>query len=337
MSMHAKDTRTIRRLVFVSILLAIVVVTLGAYTRLTHAGLGCPDWPGCYGLLDVPESSEQISKAEEAFPERPVEPEKAWNEMIHRYFAGSLGLLILLIAILSIKNREQGTPIKLPLVILLVVIFQAALGMWTVTMMLMPIIVMGHLLGGFTTLCLLFLLYLRLNPYRVPGGDTAVRKYAKFGAIGIVILTAQIALGGWTSSNYAALVCTELPICQAGWVEQLTFEDSFDLIPPEKESYEFGHLDHPSRVTIHVVHRIGAIITTVYLLWLALMVFRKANTSFFKSSAIGLITILAAQVILGGSNIWFSLPLAVAVSHNIVAACLMLMLIALTYSLKRKA
>lgn len=335
--MQDTKTRNIRRLVFVSILLAIVVVTLGAYTRLTHAGLGCPDWPGCYGLVDVPESAEQIAKAEQAFPERPVEPEKAWNEMIHRYFAGSLGLLILAIAVLSIKNRHHGVPLFLPLLILAVVTFQAALGMWTVTMMLMPIVVMAHLLGGFTTLCLLFLLYLRLNPYRVPGGDGAVRKYARYGLLGIVILSGQIALGGWTSSNYAALVCVELPICQSGWVDQLTFENSFDPIPPERETYEFGHLDHNERVTIHVMHRIGAIVTTLYLLWLAIVVFSRAHTQFFKNSALGLVTILTAQVLLGASNIWFSLPLSVAVSHNIVAACLMLMLIALTYSLKRKA
>ncbi len=335
--MENQRTKTIRTLVLVSILLAIIVVTLGAYTRLTHAGLGCPDWPGCYGLLDVPESQEQISEAELAFPERPVEPAKAWNEMIHRYFAGSLGLLILAIAFLSIKNRQHGSPVLLPLLILAVVTFQAALGMWTVTMMLMPIIVMGHLLGGFTTLCLLFLLYLRLNPYRVPGGDSSVRKYARYGLLGMVILAGQIALGGWTSSNYAALVCVELPICQAGWVEQLTFEDSFDAIPPERETYEFGHLDHAERVTIHVMHRLGAIVTALYLMWLAVTIFAKAHSQFFKKSAVGLAVILAVQVLLGISNIWFSLPLAVAVSHNIVAACLMLMLIALTYSLKRKA
>ncbi|MCO4798496.1 MAG: COX15/CtaA family protein [Colwelliaceae bacterium] len=335
--MQHQNTKTLRKLVLVSILLAIVVVSLGAYTRLTHAGLGCPDWPGCYGLLDVPESSEQISKAEQAFPDRPVEPEKAWNEMIHRYFAGSLGLLILAIALLSFKNRDQGTPVLLPLLILAVVTFQAALGMWTVTMMLMPIVVMGHLLGGFATLCLLFLLYLRLNPYRVPGGDAPVRRYARYGLLGIVILVGQIALGGWTSSNYAALVCVELPVCQAGWVDQLTFEDSFDVIPPERETYEFGHLDHNERVTIHVMHRLGAIVTAIYLLWLALTIFIKAQTPFFKNSAISLVVILTTQILLGASNIWFSLPLSVAVSHNVVAACLMLMLIALTYSLKRKA
>jgi len=335
--MSNENNKNIKRLVLVSILLAILVVSLGAYTRLTHAGLGCPDWPGCYGLIDVPESAEQIAKAEAAFPERPVEVQKAWNEMIHRYFAGSLGLLILWITVACLRRKEIGFPKKLPLLILAVVTFQAALGMWTVTMKLMPIVVMAHLIGGFTTLCLLFLLYLRLSNYRVPGGDGALRKYAGYGGIGVVILTIQIALGGWTSSNYAALVCVELPICQAGWVEQLNFDRSFDPIPPERETYEFGHLDHDERVTIHVMHRIGAIVTAVYLFWLAFVVFVKAQSHFFKRSAFFLATILTVQVGLGVSNIWFSLPLSVAVSHNVVAACLMLMLISLTYSLKRKA
>jgi len=334
--MYNQKKLTIRKLVLLSILLAIIVVSLGAYARLTHAGLGCPDWPGCYGMLDVPVSTEQLNKAKQAFPDQVVDPEKAWNEMVHRYFAGALGLLILAIAFLSFRNRGQGTPLRLPLLILVIVTFQAALGMWTVTMKLMPIVVMGHLLGGFTTLCLLFLLYLRLNPYRLSTGDFSVKKYGRYGLIGIVILTAQIALGGWTSSNYAALTCTELPICQSGWVERLTFEDSFDLIPPEKETYEFGHLDHNERLTIHVVHRIGAIITSLYLAWLLLMVFIKSKTIFFKNLSALVAVLLFTQVSLGISNIWFSLPLAVAVGHNIVAACLMLSLIMLTYSLRRK-
>jgi len=334
--MYNQKKLTIRKLVLLSILLAIIVVSLGAYARLTHAGLGCPDWPGCYGMIDVPVSTEQLNKAKIAFPDQVVDPEKAWNEMIHRYFAGALGLLILAIAFLSFRNRGQGTPLRLPLLILVIVTFQAALGMWTVTMKLMPIVVMGHLLGGFTTLCLLFLLYLRLNPYRLSTGDFSVKKYGRYGLIGIVILTAQIALGGWTSSNYAALTCTELPICQSGWEERLTFEDSFDLIPPEKETYEFGHLDHNERLTIHVVHRIGAIVTSIYLAWLLLMVFIKSNTIFFKKLSVLVAVLLFTQISLGISNIWFSLPLAVAVGHNVVAACLMLALIMLTYSLRRK-
>lgn len=326
----------IRNLVLVSILLAILVISLGAYTRLTHAGLGCPDWPGCYGHIDVPKTESEITKAELKFPERPVETQKAWNEMIHRYFAGSLGLLILLITIISLKNRRQGTPVFLPLLILGIVTFQAALGMWTVTMKLMPIVVMAHLLGGFTTLCLLFLLYLRLTPYRIPMGDFTIKKYAKYSIIGIFILTAQIALGGWTSSNYAALTCTELPICQDGWVERLTFEESFDLIPPERQTYEFGHLDHDSRVTIHVMHRVGAIVTFLFLAWLAIAVYKNAQTSFFRKVPAILLVVLFIQVGLGVSNVAMSLPLAIAVSHNVVAACLMLVLITLAYSLKRK-
>ena len=335
-SLYTQHNQSVKKLVFVSILLALVVVALGAYTRLTHAGLGCPDWPTCYGLIDVPETSEQIAKAELAYPERKVEPAKAWNEMIHRYFAGTLGLLILAIAFLSFKNRAQGTPLRLPLLILVIVIFQAALGMWTVTMKLMPIVVMGHLLGGFTTLCLLFLLYLRLRSNRINRSDFSVKKYGRYALLGIVILGGQIALGGWTSSNYAALSCVELPICQSGWQEQMNFENSFDLVPPERDSYEFGHLAHDERVTIHVMHRFGAIVTTVYLTWLILMIYLKAQTSTFKSSAVVVGIALYSQVILGISNIWFSLPLSVAVGHNIVAVCLMLTLIALTYRLRRK-
>ncbi len=335
-ALYHQHNHVVKKLVFVSILLALVVVVLGAYTRLTHAGLGCPDWPTCYGLIDVPETAEQIAKAELAYPERQVEPEKAWNEMIHRYFAGALGLLILVIGFLSFKNRNQGTPLRLPLLILAVVIFQAALGMWTVTMKLMPIVVMGHLLGGFTTLCLLYLLNLRLSSNRISRSDFSIKKYGRYALLGIVILAGQIALGGWTSSNYAALSCVELPICQPGWQEQMNFENSFDLVPPERDSYEFGHLAHDERVTIHVIHRFGAIVTTVYLAWLILMVYFKAKTNTFKSSALLVGVALIIQILLGISNIWFSLPLSVAVGHNIVAACLMLSLIGLTYRLRRK-
>lgn len=334
-NLYTQHNHVIRKLVFVSILLALIVVTLGAHARLTHAGLGCPDWPGCYGLIAVPETAEQIALAEQVYPQRQVEPVKAWNEMIHRYFAGLLGLLILVIAFISFKNRGQGTPLGLPVLILVVVTFQAALGMWTVTMKLMPIVVMGHLLGGFTTLSLLLLLYLRLNPYRVNRGDFSIKKYGRFALLGIVLLTGQIALGGWTSSNYAALSCVELPICQSGWQEQITFENSFDLIPLERESYEFGHLSHDERVTIHVVHRFGAIIITIYLTWLLLMIYFKAQTSTFKTSAVVAGLALITQVSLGVSNIWFSLPLSVAVGHNLVAALLLLALIKLTYRLRR--
>jgi len=334
--LYRQHNHVVRKLVFIGVLLALVVVTLGAYTRLTHAGLGCPDWPTCYGLINAPETVEQIALAEQNYPHSQVEPLKAWNEMIHRYFAGLLGLVILVIAVLSVKNRAQGTPLRLPLLILVIVIFQAALGMWTVTMKLMPIVVMGHLLGGFTTLCLLFLLYLRLNPHRINRSDFSVKKYGRFALLGIILLTGQIALGGWTSSNYAALSCVELPICQSGWQSKMNFKSAFKLIPPKRESYEFGHLSHDERVTIHVVHRFGAIIITLYLTWLLMTVYLRAQTSTFKTSAAVVGLALITQVALGVSNVWFSLPLTIAVGHNLVAACLMLALIALTYRLRRK-
>ncbi|TMM45674.1 COX15/CtaA family protein [Colwellia ponticola] len=347
MAKHSKEVQTLQHLVLFSLLLAIVVIGLGAYTRLTHAGLGCPDWPTCYGLIDVPQTSEQIATAKQAFPQSPVEPSKAWNEMIHRYFAGSLGLLIAAIVLFSIKlrfskNTKINYPILLPLFILLVVVFQAALGMWTVTLKLMPIVVMAHLLGGFTTLCLLFLLYLRIKAKGVHAKganlvDSQLKKYRRYALLGISILTVQIALGGWTSSNYAAMSCVELPICQGDWLANLTFEQSFDLIPPSKESYEFGHLAHNERVTIHVSHRLGAIITSTFLAWLAIMVFIKARNYSIKTAAMTLLVLLIIQISLGVSNVWFSLPLKVAVAHNIVAACLMLSLIALTYKLKNNS
>jgi len=323
-----------RKLVFISILLALVVIILGAYTRLTDAGLGCPDWPGCYGYLSVPVEQEQIDQAEQAFPERPVEQHKAWNEMIHRYFAGALGLLILWIFVLSLRKRQHNTPVKLPLLLLCLVTFQAALGMWTVTMNLMPVVVMGHLLGGFTVLACLFLLYLRMTPYRIPGGDARLRRFSKYATLGIVILVTQIALGGWTSSNYAALVCTELPLCEGNWYQKLDFLGAFSI--PEAHNYEFGTHDYEARMTIHILHRIGALVTFIFLSWFAMKLYISAASALFKRLAVLLIITLGIQVLLGVSNVVFSLPLVIAVLHNAVAACLLLVMVMIGYTLFRK-
>lgn len=323
-----------KRLVVVSILLALVVIVLGAYTRLTDAGLGCPDWPGCYGHLTVPQADHHVEAANQAYPDRPVEAHKAWNEMIHRYFAGALGLFILAIAVFSIIRRKDNGPLKLPLILLVLVMFQAALGMWTVTLNLLPVVVMGHLLGGFSVLSCLFLLYLRLADYRLPGGDVQVRRMAGFAAVGIVILVGQIALGGWTSANYAALACTELPVCESGWVDKLDFSGAYSV--PDADNYEYGAHDYGERMTMHIVHRVGALITFVYLCWLALRIYVQASSTGVRKIAIWVVLLLGAQVILGVSNVVFSLPLVVAVSHNAVAALLLLSMITLTYTLYRK-
>ncbi|KAF1051370.1 MAG: Heme A synthase [Stenotrophomonas maltophilia] len=196
--------------------LALLVVLLGAYTRLTHAGLGCPDWPGCYGFVHVPSSEAQLAHAQAHFPDAPVQAQKGWNEMIHRYFAGSLGLLIVALAVQALRRRGQdGQPLRLPLTLLAVVLAQAAFGMWTVTLKLWPQVVTAHLLGGFTTLALLFLLSLRLSGAFAPRAlPASLRRLA---ALGLALVIGQIALGGWVSSNYAAVACIDLPMCHGQW------------------------------------------------------------------------------------------------------------------------
>lgn len=325
-----------KKLVFISILLAFVVIILGAYTRLTDAGLGCPDWPGCYGQLLVPNTETTVNAANKAFPERPVEAQKAWNEMIHRYFASALGLCILIIFIWSLvrRLRDNSGPIKLPFLLLILVCFQGALGMWTVTLNLLPVVVMGHLLGGFTVLSCLFLLYIRLKKIRVPGGDVRIRRFAKLGLIGIVLLVGQIALGGWTSANYASLACTELPICQGNWVDKLDIGGSFSV--PEAKNYEFGVHSYEERMTMHVMHRFGAIIVFLFLCWFAITLYAKASSSIIKRLTVFLILALGVQIGLGVSNVIYALPIVIATMHNAVAALLLLIMVQLTYTMYRK-
>jgi cytochrome c oxidase assembly protein subunit 15 len=323
-----------RGLVYFACILAFTVVILGAYTRLTHAGLGCPDWPGCYGQLLVPENEAAVDR-KDYLEQRPLETGKAWNEMIHRYFAGTLGLVILAIAVWSWLRRDrQHQPLWLPTFLLLLVIFQAALGMWTVTLQLKPLVVMAHLLGGMATLALLVLLALRLGRPEISAlqrihQPTAWRKPA---LIGLGILVVQIALGGWTSSNYAALACPDFPKCQSQWWPETDFGEAFVLWRGVGVNYEFGVLEHPARTAIHLVHRIGAVVTLLYLGWLALRLILRGQYGLEKVGIlIGALLIL--QVALGVGNIVLHLPLSVAVAHNAGAALLLLSIVLLNYRL----
>ena len=306
---------------------AAVVVLLGAYTRLVDAGLGCPDWPGCYGFLAVPDTHEEITIAEDAYPHAPVEADKAWPEMVHRYFAGALGLIIALLAVLAIRAREdKSQPLVLPLLLLGLVVFQAALGMWTVTMGLLPIIVMGHLLGGLTTLALLWLLYFKLRDGNRPAYQSPLRTLS---LIGLIIVFLQISLGGWTSANYAAIICTDFPTCQGHWVPPLDFSGAFQISQDGVQSYLGGFMGNDARVTVHWLHRFGALVTTLYLLLLAVRLFKGGHPRF----AGWLVLVLAVQVSLGISNIVLSLPLAVAVAHNGGAALLLLTMVTLVHAM----
>lgn len=312
-------------------LLAVVVVLLGAYTRLSHAGLGCPDWPGCYGFISVPMSEHKQALAEARFPEAPVEVAKGWYEMIHRYFAGALGLLILGLAVQALQHRREAQqPLKLPLLLLALVTLQAAFGMWTVTLKLWPQIVTAHLLGGFATLSLLFLLTLRLSgkASAVPDIPARLRRLA---ALGLLLVIGQIALGGWVSSNYAAVACVDLPTCHGQWWPTMDFANGFHLTQHIGPNYLGGQLDSEARTAIHMTHRLGAVLVALVLLVLAWQLKRHGQA---RLAAL-LLLALFGQVSLGISNVVFHLPLLVAVAHNAGGAVLLLTLVSINYRLRR--
>ncbi len=323
--------KTQQWLATIAIFLTMGVILLGAYTRLTDAGLGCPDWPGCYGFLKVPHKEHHVAAALEAFPERPLQPHKAWNEMIHRYFAGSLGLLIAAIFFIALFRRSGSR--LLPSVLLALVVFQAALGMWTVTLNLLPLVVMGHLLGGFTLLSLLAVYWLRLHPqHRVQQPQPVSLQPLAMLAIAVLLL--QIALGGWTAANYAALACIELPVCEAGWLGRLNISEAFDLHLGHAD-YEYGVMSAEARQTVHVFHRLGAVLTLVVLAVFLLQLWRKATDSRLRKLAVAAAALLALQFSLGVLNVVLHLPLANAVVHNFVAANLLMLMVIIYMQLRR--
>lgn len=320
---------TFHRFIVITAVLAFCVILLGAYTRLADAGLGCPDWPGCYGHLLVPADAAAV-KDKRYLEQRALEPDKGWKEMVHRYFAGTLGIAIATIAAWSWMRRrgDAAQPVWLPTALLGLVIFQALLGMWTVTLLLKPVIVMGHLLGGFATFGLLVLLALRTAP---PRPVATVGGWRTAGGLAIVVLVAQIALGGWTSSNYAALACLDFPTCHGTWAPQMDFDEAFVLWRGIGQNYEYGVLDHPARTAIHVTHRIGALVTFVFLAWLVLGIAR--NGAPLRGAVMLVGGLLLLQVALGIGNVLLHLPLGVATAHNGVAALLLASLIYLNYRL----
>ena len=317
----------------IAIFLTMGVILLGAYTRLTDAGLGCPDWPGCYGFLKVPHQEHHIAQAEQAFPERPLEPHKAWNEMVHRYFAGSLGLLIAAIFFSALINKQS--PKLLPSVLLALVVFQAALGMWTVTLNLLPLVVMGHLLGGFTILCLLAVHWLRLHPQRLVAEPELV-SLKPFAALALVVLVSQIALGGWTAANYAALACIDLPICEAGWTQRLNISEAFDLHLGH-DDYEYGVMSAEARQTVHVFHRFGAIVTLAIVASFLWQLWRRTSSALLRKLTLAGAALLAIQFSLGVLNVVLHLPLVNAVAHNFVAANLLMVLVVIFVQLRHSS
>lgn len=309
---------SLTRLIIVTAALAWLVVMLGAYVRLSDAGLGCPDWPGCYGQLGAPSSAQAVRAAEAAFPAQPVEAHKAWKEMAHRYAAGTLGLLILFIFLRAWREKAE---IRWPAAALLaLVLFQALLGRWTVTELLRPAIVSAHLLGGMATLALLAWLGLARRGARPHAeGVGGLRLWA---GAALLVVAMQIALGGWTSSHNAALICGAGLSCRGEWVPAMDFAAAF---LPDSTAVSLEAL-----TAIHWSHRLGALAVACVVAPLALVLLRSRG---LQSLGWLLLALLALQIGLGLANVAFGLPLATAVAHNAVAALLLAALVMVNHDL----
>ena len=371
--MSPRSLRVLRWLALFAAVFAFGLVMFGAFVRLSNAGLSCPDWPTCYGQVTWPQHAQAVAHADAAFPDRPYEAHKAWREQVHRFLAGTLGVLVLLLALIA-GWRRRGTllavvggavfaalgvglymrgehvwssalaacAIALPLfaairlqrpgawkicvLALAVIIFQAMLGMWTVTLLLKPVVVMGHLLGGMATFALLA--YAALRFAGVAATDERHADLRRLVAIGVVLLVCQIALGGWTSANYAALACGygpgSFPQCLGQWAPPTDFREGFVLWRGIGVNYEGGVLDMAARSAIQIAHRLGALVVFCYLGWLSVRTARRG----LRVCGLAIALALAGQVLLGISNVYFGLPLAVATAHNGVAALLLFTLLA---------
>ncbi len=320
--------RGLRRLAWIAVLLCFGVVVFGAFVRLSNAGLSCPDWPTCYGKLAWPVHADEIAHANANY-ERPVEVAKASREQGHRMLAGALVLTTFALAWLVFRARaiDGAVPWRAAAGASVLIVFQALLGMWTVTLKLKPVIVMAHLLGGMATLALLVWIASRLRtPSAPPTGPAGAPKRAAV-IVAIVLVAMQIALGGWTSANYAALACgVDFPKCLGEWWPATDFRNAFVLWRGVGVDYEGGVLDGPARATIQLVHRLFAILVAGHLLALGARMLRLPG---WRHAGAALVTLLLVQVALGIGNVQAGLPLPVATLHNAGAALLLALLVAM--------
>jgi heme a synthase len=309
-------------------ILAFTVVLLGAYTRLSESGLGCPDWPGCYGHLKVPQDPHVIASLAKLYPQAPFDQQKAWPEMLHRYFAASLGILIVIVAAGCLRRRLY----KFASGCLLLLGIQGLLGMWTVTWKLHPLTVMGHLMTGMTLSSLLWFISLKNTATSQP---LKTHPLSKWIILVLLLLFTQIFLGAWTSANYAALSCPDFPTCRGSFWPNMDFKQAFSFLHPIGLNYQGGILSDPARIAIHISHRYGALITAAAIFLLAFSLLRK-NHSLCRKPTLCLLCLLLLQMTLGATNILKSLPLPIALLHNGTALLLAFNLIFLYYRLQQE-
>ena len=317
---------------FIGAALTLVVISLGAWVRLTDAGLGCPDWPGCYGLLTTPDTVDELAKAKENYPNASIDVGKAWREMLHRYVAGILGLYVFFITYISIKYSKQNY--ILPVSISILIVIQAIMGMLTVTMLVKPTVVTTHLFFGMLTATLLF-----INGLKYSGLNLLQDKLPVYAISAIVLtwvlLVIQILLGGWTSTNYASLACTDFPKCLDQWYpKEMVFDKAFNIFNLPDINYEGGFLAYGAKVAVHYIHRVTALVLSISFLLTLVIILKLKNHAFLKKIISFSLVFFVLQIILGISNVIYSLPLNIAVWHTMNAAILLALLSgALYYSL----
>jgi cytochrome c oxidase assembly protein subunit 15 len=346
MSIHSlipQGATAIRRLALLGVSLCLIVIVLGAWVRLTDAGLGCPDWPGCYGHVTPAGAERNEGKIESFSPGWEYDSGKAWREMIHRYAATALGLIIVLIMAIAIAyRRERPASVPLSVSLLVVVVLQGALGAFTVWWLVKPLVVVLHLIGGLTTLSLLMWMWLDMRRRTrlvepTPGAThiSALDGARRMAVVATIVVAFQIMLGGWTSSNYAAVACPDLPKCQQQWwPEGMDFSEAFVLWRGLDINYTDGVLEHPARVAIHFTHRIGAVVATLAVLFAAWLAIRRAPTVLVSRAGYWAIGALGVQLLVAFLMILKAFPLSLAAGHNAGAALLLMSLILLNRRLR---
>jgi len=293
----------------------------GAFVRLSDSGLGCPDWPGCYGAITPLGAMQHIDEAVRSMPYGPVSLPKAWIEMVHRYVGAMLGMLIIAVTYLSWRFRDRlGHSPKLAAWTLVAVCVQGAFGAWTVTHKLMPIVVTTHLLGGMLLLALMTWLAARERPV-VPPAAAYASRWRPWMILAYVLLFVQIALGGWVSTNYAALACMDFPTCHGAWVPPMDFQGGFSLIRGLGELPSGEMISQDALTAIHWVHRNFAFLVFGVVGAVAVMLRREPS---LRGPASLLLALLLAQLFTGLTTIFFQWPLLIAVLHNGGAAGLVL-------------
>jgi|TARA_B100000530_G_scaffold10339_1_gene8195 cytochrome c oxidase assembly protein subunit 15 len=316
----------IKNLSLFGICMAFVVIALGAWTRLVDAGLGCPDWPGCYGFVVFPINEAEIAIAESRYPTFPYDINKAIPEVVHRYFAAALGLLAIFLVYLSFRKTNDKSIQGWSCFLLIFICLQGTFGYLTVSLKLLPIIVTIHLFGGFTTLLLLYFIYLKSRNFEI-FNQINISNLKVISGIALAVLIFQIFLGVWTSTNYASLACADFPTCQGSYLPEMDFKNGFNLNQEVGPNYLYGLLDNPARVAIHYSHRISALLVTfIFLILMSRLWFSEAAP---LASTLGIL--LLTQITLGIINVVYVLPLYVAIAHNLVAACLLLATFTVNY------